>query len=274
MEKNKPGRNWRVLLTEIGIIVLGVGIALAAQQSVDWWQWRSQVRDAKEAIASETAQNVGTALVMWRGRICTERRLDELSAILDKAAETGRLPPVGDIGRPPRRGWRTGAWDTVVASQTASHFPRQELVDLASIYTWVRQAQGVGDFIAWTKLYPMVGPGRRLDPASEADLRNALSEARALTRAMANIGSLIIDRVQRQNLPFNQQDLALIATLKREAQNSEDGNRSAPPPDVLRGGFTICRPIGAVPAHYGQGHTDGAPDLTDERLKALDFGAR
>jgi hypothetical protein len=267
IHKPKPIHNWRDFLKEVGTIVLGVSIALGAEQGVEYIHWRNQVQDAREVIATEMAQNIGTAIVYWRAQICTERRLDELAQILDRAAETGRLPPVGDIGRPARRLWRTGAWDTVVASQAATHFPRQQLAGLADLYGMVRMTYDDTGFDAWVKLYTMVGPGRRLDPASEADLRQTLTQARAMTRAMANGSALIVERAQKQNLPFSQQDLALIAALRHEARNSENPN--ALPVDILRGGFGICRPIGAVPAHYGQAIPNLAPVLTDERMKTL-----
>jgi hypothetical protein len=269
IRKPKPIHNWREFLKEVGTIVLGVSIALAAEQGVEYVHWRNQVRQAREVIATEMAQNIGSAIVAWRATICTERRLDELAQILDKAAETGRLPPLGDIGRPPRRTWRTGAWDTVVASQTATHFPRQQLADLAGIYSFVRLAADTSDFEAWIKLYTMVGPGRRLAPSSETELRQALTQARAMSRGLANVGSILIDRVQAINLPFNKQDLAVVAALRFAAQNSEDPRLSVAPANLLRGGFGICQPIGAVPAHYGQSMSNLAPVLTDERMKTL-----
>jgi hypothetical protein len=41
--KPKPVHNWRELLTEIGVVVIGVCIALAAEQAVEWWHWRGRL---------------------------------------------------------------------------------------------------------------------------------------------------------------------------------------------------------------------------------------
>lgn len=268
VHKPSPIRNWREFLKEVGTIMLGVSIALAAEQVVEWWHWRGQVTQAREVIATELAQNIGSAIVVWRGQICTERRLDEMAQILDKASETGRLPPVGDIGRPPRRAWRFGAWDTLVASQVATHFPRQELVDLASIYTFVHQIadNSSADFESWNRLYTMVGPGRRLDGALETELRRGLTDERALSRRMAAGSDLLIQLVRSMHLPFSKQDLALIDGLRQAARNSETLDHSVP---NLRGGFGICQPIGAVPPSYGRAIPNTAPVLTDERLETM-----
>ena len=45
IRKPKAIRNWREMLTEVGTIVLGVSIALAAEQGVEYIHWRNQVSD-------------------------------------------------------------------------------------------------------------------------------------------------------------------------------------------------------------------------------------
>ena len=44
----KPLHGWREFGGEVGVIVLGVLIALGAQQLMSDWQWRNDVRDADE----------------------------------------------------------------------------------------------------------------------------------------------------------------------------------------------------------------------------------
>ena len=61
----------------------------------------------------------------------------------------------------------------------------------------------------------MVGPGRRLDPASEADLRKALGLARAVSRNYASMALTTIDCTQAEGLPFSTADLKLIAEAQR-----------------------------------------------------------
>src|SRR5689334_9592983 len=60
--KPKPVHNWREFLSEVGVVVLGVCIALAAEQAVEWWRWRDQVAQARGVIATEMAQNVAGAI--------------------------------------------------------------------------------------------------------------------------------------------------------------------------------------------------------------------
>ncbi len=40
----KPRDGWRVFVGEVGVIVIGVMIALVAQQFAENWQWRQTLR--------------------------------------------------------------------------------------------------------------------------------------------------------------------------------------------------------------------------------------
>ncbi len=260
-QQPKPARKWRTFLLEFGTIVLGVSVALAAQQAVDWWNWRGQVTEARALIATEMARNVRQGIFRSRTLLCGERRLDELAAILDNASRTGMLPPVGDIGLPPRGIWFSGNWESVVASQAATHFPREELAALNSVYKMVPKLDEFGsqEIIAWNALYAMVGPGRRLDPASEARLREALSQARAMNRGMTVVSGNLVRDVTNLNLPFSPSDLDVIAQGERQLP-VKSRNDYSPLGEV-------CSPIDAVPAGYGQAMWKFVPAHIDENLK-------
>ncbi len=269
--KPKPVHSWRELLAEIGVVVIGVCIALAAEQAVEWWHWRGQVAKAREVIATEMAQNLVGVVIRLRTEGCIERRLDALTDIVDAASRTGHLPPVGDIGQPPPRMWRSGAWESVVAAETATHFPRQQLADLGSLYQLVErmEALALSNLQAWSDLCPMVGPGRRLDPASEADLRKALSFSRATNRNYASLAITLAIRTRALGLPFSDDDLKQIADAKRRALTAKLPDRAIPDSTSA-----ICGPVGAVPPRYGQSQFSLIPALSDQAVKnLLDFGA-
>jgi hypothetical protein len=125
------------------------------------------------------------------------------------------------------------------------------------------------EFDAWSDLTAIVGPGRRLDPASETELRRALSRARSDNRTVASLVSLLIARVKEQNLPFSQGDLGDLAAVQRESLTS--GQISAATGYPM---FLICRPVGPAPAYYGQGTGTALPPLIRQTVRHLpDFSA-
>ena len=266
IHKPKPIRNWREFLTEVGTIVLGVCIALTAEQGVEYIHWRNQVADARRIIASEMALNTTSAIAVLRTQSCVERRLDELARILDAASRSGSLPPVGFIAAPPRRGWAGGAWDGVLSSQVATHFCRQQLASLSRLYNTVRLSQAYSplELEPWSTLATMTGPGRRLDPASEADLRKAISMARSYIRTRTNLALQMLRNLNRLNLPYNQSDKQAMAAARDESLMG--GKITAENSSPL---FLICQPIGAAPSTYGHTPLAEAPGITEAGMKLL-----
>jgi len=261
IHKPKPWHGWREFLKELGTIALGVGIALAAEQGVEWLHWRGQVQQAREVIATEFTTNLVGAINRLNTAACVERRLDQLAQIVDEAAKKGNLPPLGDISTTARAVWPTGAWESVVASQTATHFPRQQLAYITSLNKFLERLQenNSAELEAWSQLHSMTGPGRHLDPASESELRKALSSARTLDNVYVSLSLQLGDRVKSLQLPFSQSDLdALKAARSR-----------------LPASFPICQPIGAPTAFYGQGYkastvlSDGRRYTTENAAKAI-----
>jgi hypothetical protein len=255
IHKPKPVRNWREFLKEYAIIVLGVATALAGEQTVEWLHWRTKVADAREVVTAEMTGNIQGAVIRLRIQNCTERRLDELAKILDEAASKGQLPPVGDIGLPARRAWSSGAWESLVASQAATHFPTDQVTRLAVAYHFVDRVQfnATAEMEAWSHLGTMVGPGRKLDPASEADLRQALGDARAYGRAAISSLVQLLAMLKPIDLSFSQRELDAISVFRRQPLSD----------------FRICQPIGAVPGHYGQTTYPFAPNAEEQGLSLL-----
>jgi hypothetical protein len=266
IRKPKPIRNWREFLTEVGTIVLGVSIALAAEQGVEWIHWRNQVQEARQLIATEMAGNTSSAIARLRTQDCIEHRLDELSQILDAASRSGSLAPVGYIAMPPRRGWGTGAWEGVLASQVATHFTRQQLNGLGRIYNVVRVTNAMAplELETWSVLGTITGPGRRLDPASEADLRKAISVARSYNRNMANTSFQMLRALKPLNLPFDEYDKR--AMIHARDESLAVGKITAADSFPM---YLICQPIGAAPPQYGQTPMPKQPGVTEEGMKLL-----
>ncbi len=270
IHKPKPVHSFREFLTELGTIVLGICIALAGEQSLEWFHWRAQVREAREVIATEMTNNLVGAIRRMRTVQCTEQRLDTLAKILDGASRSGSLPPVGDIGQPPRNRWLSGTWESVVASQTATHFPRQQLADLGDLYKIVQRAEenSTLEIVAWSDLYAMVGPGRRLDPASEAQLRSALGRARTTGRTVATLSMFIVANARTMDLPFSRSELDQIARARTQSLIGEKASTTG-----VAVASDICGPIGPVSPSYGQGETSRGPDVVSAFVKSMpDFG--
>ena len=247
----KPLHGWRAFVGEVGIIVLGVLIALGAEQLVEALHWRNQVRHGRDDLA----QSYGQIRSVMRERQsispCLARRLDQIAAILDHASETGRLPPIGDIGQPRMRTLGERIWPGLVATGTAAHFPRDE----ASRYTDITKsvdeltADEQREAEAWTRLYTIVGPGRSIGQSEISDVRAALGEALFEARIMKLSSHLVTDMIMATPLDTS-------GWINHELVGFNPRH-----PELLLT-KTPCRPILAPPKHYGQAPLS-AVDLRD-----------
>lgn len=134
MKLPKPMHGWRAFLGEVGIIVLGVLLALAAQQMVDGMRWRSDVADFRAAVHDEMAEDLATYPFHARQNACIKMRLSELQRWLDRARAGTFVPLKRDIGIPSSLVIRTSAWDSR-DPETLAHMPRQERLDIGYLYS-------------------------------------------------------------------------------------------------------------------------------------------
>ena len=240
MEIHKPKavHGWRELINEIGVIVIGVLIALGAEQAVEYLHWRHQVAEGREAVHEDLEGIIGQTAEREAYSACIGHRLEDVADILDKASETGRLPPVGRLGVGARRVWTMGSWDAQVAAQVANHFPRDQLLALGSAHDLLAEVAVINrdEFDQWSQLYAIVGPGRRIGEAEIGTLRAALSKANYDAKLMRMAAYQINEIAMEIGLV----DKADLARAKR-----------AFPLDRVRKGET-CQPIGPAPKRYGE----------------------
>jgi hypothetical protein len=125
---------WRAFAGEVGIIVLGVLIALGAEQLVDNWSWRQKVNDAERTMRIELAEDDGPQAY---GRVIIGPCLDaQLARIHDGAGQIQpqELRQWALTYMPPFRSWDSEAWKTVLGSDVGSHMAPDRLVEWSSPY--------------------------------------------------------------------------------------------------------------------------------------------
>jgi hypothetical protein len=189
----KPLHGWRAFVGEVGIIVIGVLIALGAEQMVEWVHWRNQVADARRALDSEVAYNLGAVEKRQQEAPCIDRRLREIRSLLagsTSGLRSGSRPPLGQpqLWRP-----RTDVWQAAVAGQAAEHMPLAMRLGYAGLYggfQWFAQkAEDERD--AWSVLAELDDPGT-LGPEDLASVRQARSRAQvAADKMSANLPRII-----------------------------------------------------------------------------------
>ena len=98
---SSPWGNWRENMRELTIVIVGVFIALVAQQLADDWQWRQKTRSAVAAMRHELLWDDGPQIYGRAvGHSCAVARLDAIRAAVEAGrgrAEIGRLIDAYDV---------------------------------------------------------------------------------------------------------------------------------------------------------------------------------
>ena len=139
MLKLQPPHGWRAVLWELGIVTLGVLIALAAQQWVESLSWRSKTRVAIAAVRGEVGDHYASA-VEWRMvHPCLHAQIEALQQRLIDSGDTLNPAPIyreaaftSYVLRLPSREMSESAWQAAIADGVTAHLSptlRKELSD-------------------------------------------------------------------------------------------------------------------------------------------------
>ena len=128
----KPLHGWRAFFGEVGVVVLGVLLALAAQQIAQDIQMASEVREFRRTIDHEIALNLYAYQVRTRGGACNAKRIQDLSDWVKNARDGQVLPQIAPAPPTALTPYRS-AWDTR-NGEVFSHVPAKARQKYAEFY--------------------------------------------------------------------------------------------------------------------------------------------
>jgi hypothetical protein len=191
----KPWHGPRELAKEVGVIVIGIAIALTGEQTLEWLHRQSEVREAREALHSEIAATAANARVTIEQERCAARQLDGY------AAWAG-----GDSQRPiattrPFIMPRSSNWEIVKVS-AAAQMPLEERLAYARFYDTAQSLRTNSELgiTIWLRLW-----GAALRPKLDETQAQAILEdvatARNAGRARSQTSQELIDKAEALGVP-------------------------------------------------------------------------
>lgn len=129
----KPLHGWRELAGEVGIIVIGVLIALGAEQVVETIHGNAQVRQFRSAVNDELAYDLGSYKQRLMLGPCVRARLAELDRVI-ASDRAGRPMQMHGLSHwPVSFSLRTSVWSGRTG-EVEARIPLQTRLAYASIY--------------------------------------------------------------------------------------------------------------------------------------------
>jgi hypothetical protein len=194
VHRPKPVHHWREFLKEVGIIVLGVLIALGAEQSVEWLNWRAKADQAEIHLRRDAASILFDMLERLEIQKCQDGRL---TLIRDRLLASGPVwsgmtpfytsgPPAGSTYAHPMRPWPRTSWLNAVASTAAMHLPDAKLDDYSAIFGAAeREANDQATEHEASSELNVLGSSFTLSPDQKVTFLRIIEAERARNRVMA-----------------------------------------------------------------------------------------
>jgi len=156
----KPLHGWRAFAGEVGVIVLGVLIALAAQQVVENWQWNTEVRAERASLLQEASDMMGVIAIRNAQVPCVDRRLAEIRTVLERHRRGEPLGLAGEISHPTPQTAPRGAWQIALAGQALTHMGHKEKLAFSTAFGWFDQWEKAmqREREVWLRLTPLNSP--------------------------------------------------------------------------------------------------------------------
>jgi hypothetical protein len=174
-----PSMGWTAFWSEILIVVLGVVIALAANEAMQEWSWRGKVGDGKARLLDETANVFEWSAEQYATQPCIQAQLDRLTRRLLESGDVLEPAPTYSesssehssrfVVRLPYRPWHMPTWESLVADGTATRFSSQAQAYYSSLATLtdvnrdlrIESNQSTGRLLALSHPVPLDASARR-----------------------------------------------------------------------------------------------------------------
>ena len=216
----KAIHGWREFAKEVGIIVLGVLIALGFEQVAQAWHWHHEASATRDALVAEVEYSALWADERLASQRCLRDRIAHLVTKLNSSSGSWTADPlvVGqprkpigmeiEVGVPlvyraPHRPWLTDEWETAKSSGVIDHFDRRDARNLEFIYRNIAQIDQMQD--QESTLEPQIsylGFDQSLAPQSRVQALVTLARLDYLNGIQAQSAAQLLATLRSSRLPL------------------------------------------------------------------------
>ena len=229
-----PPNGWNAVVWELAIVVIGVLIALGAQQAVEARRWNDEVRLTEDALTIEIADSVLHASERQMVNRCLTDRLTHLISKVssNEGPWSGDPMPVNKSPRAvtivaatpyrtPNRPWSGNVWEAAQNGGVFNHMQRERVAAFSKVYArmgGLREVNAVEH-----QVFPQLlqlSFDTRLDAAARQQALGELGRLDWLNGTILLDGEMLIEEVRALQLDFSR------TNLKRELAQLERRQRA------------------------------------------------
>jgi hypothetical protein len=130
----KPLHGWREFTGEVGIVVIGVLIALGAEQVVEDFRNAAQLRQAEQRMTAEIRDDdLPQAFARAAIGTCNDSQLNDIERAVEKR-DRDEIARFSSSYNPPFRTWDDDAWKAALASQALKYGDGDRAIAWSGMY--------------------------------------------------------------------------------------------------------------------------------------------
>ena len=220
----EPPNGWRGFLADVAVVVIGVLLALVAQEFAQSLQWQTNVAAQRGALRAMAQDNLKVIAFRRFQEPCVERRLAEIETIFRLHHGNQPIRLRGPVGLPYKWGSDRSAWNIALSDASLSHMRLDERRRFGNAVDVYENAAALmnQEYALWLQLQPLNYP-ELLETEDWSLLRQAFGEARALNTR--------INGVVDEALASNNLDLPVPKITRKDVPTEEEW------------GNAFCRPL-------------------------------
>lgn len=178
----RPIHGWRQFFGEVGIIVLGVLIALGAERFMSNLNDGDLAASTRAAVTDEINDNLSSIALRGRAEPCIDRRLGELRALFADWAKSGAFKTPMWVAQATTLSVSLARYEAALSSGHIALLPSEEQYRLGVIASYLREFESIQDQqqLVWGRLRALQAGSASLTPSDRTMLLTALQEASTL----------------------------------------------------------------------------------------------
>src|SRR5215208_4553011 len=139
----RPAKGWRAFAGEVGVIVLGVLLALAAQQTAETVNERREAAETRATLTNEIKETLALLELRRLAQPCIDRRLKEVRALVDQWGRAGSFKTPRWVSQATWFAVVTARFDAAQSAGRLALLPSEEQYRLGLVVGNLRSLQDI-----------------------------------------------------------------------------------------------------------------------------------